>query len=82
MPRPVVPIRALPRYRSVTLSRARWYGMIRWAFAEISSRSQDTPRCRRSSISPSSTSGSTTTPLPMTGTTWGDSTPEGSRCSA
>ena len=36
MPRPVVPILALPRKRSVTLSIATWYGMIRCASAEIS----------------------------------------------
>ena len=82
MPRPVVPIRALPRYRSVTLSSARWYGVIRCAFADTSSFPQSTPRACSPSISSSSTCGSITTPLPITGTTRGDSTPDGSRCSA
>ena len=82
MPRPVVPILALPRYRSVTLSSARWYGVIRWAFAETSSLEQSTPRAARPSISSSRTCGSITTPLPITGTTFGDSTPDGSRCRA
>ena len=36
MPRPVVPILALPRNRSVTLSMATWYGMIKCASARIS----------------------------------------------
>ena len=40
------------------------------------------PRPGSPSISSNSTSGSITTPLPMTGTTSGVSTPEGSRCSA
>jgi len=53
--------------------------MIRWALAEISSRSQETPRACMSSISLSSTAGSTTTPLPITGIEWVDSTPDGSR---
>ena len=68
MPRPVVPIRALPRCRSDTLSSAMWWGMIRCALAEISRRSQDTPRSASPSISSSSTAGSMTTPLPITGT--------------
>ena len=56
--------------------------MIRCAFAEISSRSHEIPRACSPSISSNSTFGSITTPLPMTGVTWGESTPEGSRCSA
>jgi hypothetical protein len=56
--------------------------MIRCASEEISNRSQDTPRSARPSISVSSTFGSTTTPLPITGITLGVSTPEGSRCRA
>ena len=34
IPRPVVPILALPRNRSPTLSRVTWYGVIRWALAD------------------------------------------------
>ncbi len=56
--------------------------MIKCALAEISSRSQEMPRSFSPSISASSTPGSITTPLPITGTTSGDSTPVGSRCSA
>ena len=82
MPRPVVPILALPRNRSLTLSRARWCGMIRCALAETSSRSQLTPRASRPSISSKSTFGSMTTPLPITGVTFRESTPDGSTCSA
>jgi len=66
MPRPVVPILALPRYRSRHLSSATWCGMIRCALAEISSRSQETPGLRSRTISSISTAGSMTTPLPMT----------------
>ena len=43
MPRPVVPILRLPRNRSVTLSRARWCGMIRCASEEMTSREVSTP---------------------------------------
>ena len=82
MPRPVVPIRRVPRNRSATRSRARWCGMIRCASAEISSREVSTPRSSRPSISPSSTSGSITTPLPMTGVQPGVRMPDGIRCSA
>src|ERR1700749_3257563 len=69
MPRPVVPSLALPRKPSLTLSSARWYGMIRCALALIRSRSQLTPRASRASISSNSTFGSMTTPLPITGVT-------------
>jgi hypothetical protein len=61
---------------------ALWWGMIRCALAEISSRSEETPRAASPSISLSSTLGSMTTPLPITGMTFGESTPVGSRCSA
>ncbi len=43
MPRPVVPIRRLPRNRSVTLSRVRLYEAITWALAETSSGAVDAP---------------------------------------
>ena len=82
MPRPVVPILAFPRNRSLTLSRARWCGMIRCALAETSSFSQLTPRLSRPSISSKSTFGSMTTPLPITGVTFLERTPDGSTCSA
>ncbi len=82
MPRPVVPILDLPRYRSVTLSRARWYGMIRCASAEITSRLVSTPRASSASSSSISTAGSITTPLPITQVTPGVRIPDGSRCSA
>ncbi len=82
MPRPVVPIRRLPRKRSVTLSRVRWYGVIRWALPEISSLEVSMPRSFRPASSESSTAGSITTPLPMTGVTFGLRIPEGSRCRA
>ena len=82
MPRPVVPIRALPRNRSVTRSSARWCGMIRCASAEITSREVSTPRSSRPASSPISTSGSTTTPLPITGVQPGVRIPDGIRCRA
>ena len=47
MPRPVVPMRDLPRKRSVTLSMATWYGMIKCASAEISSLPVSTPLASR-----------------------------------
>ena len=83
MPRPVVPIRLLPRNRSVTLSSARWYGVIRCALAETSSLEQSTPRAVQ--------------PVDLVqqhlrvddhavaddrDAARGDSTPDGSRCSA
>ena len=51
MPRPVVPIRAEPRYRSTTRSSARWCGMIRCASPEMRRRETSTPRSARPSIS-------------------------------
>ena len=82
MPRPVVPIRRLPRKRSVTLSRARWWGMIKCASEEMTSREVSTPRSSRPASSPISTSGSMTTPLPITGVQPGVRMPDGIRCSA
>ncbi len=82
MPRPVVPMRRLPRNRSVTLSTVRLYEGITCAFALTTSREVSMPRSVSCSISPNSTPRSMTTPLPMTGTTPGVSTPAGSRCSA
>ncbi len=82
MPRPVVPILALPRKRSVTLSMAMWYGMIRCASALIMRPPVSTPRFSSPVSSSSSTPGSTTTPLPMTLRTPGVRMPDGIRCSA
>ena len=82
MPRPVVPIFRVPRKRSVTLSRARWCGMIKCASAEMTRRDVSTPRSSSPASSPMSTSGSTTTPLPITGVQPGVRMPEGIRCSA
>src|SRR5262245_50198510 len=56
--------------------------MIRCASAEIIRASHEIPRAVKPSISVSSTLGSTTTPLPMTGTQPGVSTPDGMRCRA
>ena len=82
MPRPVVPILALPRNRSVTLSIATWYGMIKCASALIRSLLVSTPRLSRPASSSSSTPGSTTTPLPITFVTPGVRMPDGMRWSA
>ena len=82
MPRPVVPIRRLPRNRSVTLSTVRWYGAMRCALPDTSRREASTPRAVIASSSRNSTSRSTTTPLPITGVTPGVRMPDGSRCSA
>ncbi len=82
MPRPVVPIRRFPRKRSVTLSIVVLYSAMTCALADTSSLEQSTPRAVRSSISPKRTPGSTTTPLPITGTQPGVRIPEGSRCRA
>ena len=46
-PRPVVPILRGPRNRSVTLSRVRWYSVMRWALALSSSRDVSIPRASR-----------------------------------
>ena len=61
---------------------ATWYGMIRWASAEISSLSVSTPRSSRPASSVSSTPGSMTTPLPITLVTPGVRIPDGIRCRA
>ena len=82
MPRPVVPIRRLPRKRSVTLSIVRLYGATMCAFADTSSREQSTPRAVRPSISSNSTARSMTAPLPITGVHPGVRMPDGSRCNA
>ena len=66
----------------MTLSMATWYGMIKCASAEISSRAVSTPRSSSPASSSSSTPGSTTTPLPITLVTPGVRMPDGIRCSA
>ena len=82
IPRPVVPMRRLPRNRSVTLSSVRLYGAMTCAADETTSALVSTPRASSASISSNSTSMSTTTPLPITGTTPGERMPDGSRCRA
>ena len=82
MPRLVVPSLFLPRWRSISRSSSWWYGRIRWALPETRSFEQSTPRAWSPSISVSMTTGSTTTPLPMTGVMWSYSTPDGMSCSA
>ena len=71
MPRFVVPSLFFPRNRSVTLSSSWWYGMIRWALPETLSRDVSIPLPASMSSSAMRTAGSTTTPLPITGVTWG-----------
>ncbi len=82
MPRPVVPILRDPRNRSTTLSIVRLYGGMRCAFALTTRREMSTPRSTNPSSSWKSTSGSMTTPLPITGVTPGVRMPLGNRCSA
>ena len=79
MPRPVVPIRFLPRNRSVTLSRVMWKLVITCALAETTRSGTSTPRRAKVSISPNSAEGSITTPLAITGVQPGVSRPDGSR---
>ena len=55
----------------MTRSSSWWYGMIRCALPERRSWRVSTPFAASMSISSSSTAGSTTTPLPITGTTHG-----------
>ena len=81
MPRRVVPISLDPSRRSLAPSRSRWYGMIRCALHEISRRCVVRPSASSRSISSSSTFGSMTTPLPMTGVMCGYMIPLGIRCS-
>ena len=50
-PRPVVPIRRLPRKRSVTLSITWWYGAMMCALAEIRKIDACTPRAASPSTS-------------------------------
>ncbi|SIK93575.1 Uncharacterised protein [Mycobacteroides abscessus subsp. abscessus] len=82
MPRPVVPIFLDPRYLSVTLSIATWYGINRCASADKMRPEVSIPRSSRPASSVSSTPGSTTTPLPMTLVTPGVRIPDGMRCRA
>ena len=82
MPLLVVPSRFLPSRRSMRRSSSVWYGMIRWALPLTRSRLQSTPRASRPSISATSTPGSMTTPLPITGVTHGWRTPLGTSCRA
>ena len=61
---------------------ATWYGMIRCASCEMSSRLVSMPRSSSPPSSVSSTPGSMTTPLPMTFVTPGVRIPDGIRCRA
>ena len=61
---------------------ATWYGMIRCASCEMSSRLVSMPRSSRPPSSVSNTPGSMTTPLPMTLVTPGVRIPDGIRCRA
>ena len=70
MPFSVVPILSSPRIASAIASWAWCHGKIRWARLDTCSRSHATPRASRASISANSVGRSTTTPLPITGTTW------------
>ena len=82
MPRSVVPILRAPRSSSESASSARWCGRIRCARSESSRLSPiSTPSAASSSISFSSATGSTTTPLPITHRIPGCRIPEGTRCS-
>ena len=65
MPRRVVPIWSLPSFASPSWSSSLWYGMIRCALADTRRPVRSIRRRRSSSISALSTTGSTTTPLPI-----------------
>ena len=65
MPRRVVPIWRLPSRASPAWSRSLWYGMIRWALAEMRRPLMSIPRRDSSPASSVSTCGSTTTPFPI-----------------
>ena len=77
-----MPIFDFPKNRSETLSIVRWYGVIKCALVEILSFEVLIPRSFNPLISSSKTAGSITTPLPITGITFGDNIPEGNKCSA
>ena len=76
MPRFVVPILFSPRRFSSAPSKSLWYGMITCASHEILRFLQEMPSASSMAISLMSTPGSTTTPLPMTGTACSYMTPE------
>ena len=83
MPRPVVPILALPRASSRARSKVRCNGNINAAFSATLSRlgSNFTPCSSIRSISSNKAQGSTTTPLPIIDNLPGRTTPEGSKLS-
>ena len=83
MPRPVVPMRALPLAASRAWSSSGCKGRIRQAFSAMQKVSgvTSTPIGRIASISSSRAQGSTTTPLPIIDSLPGRTTPEGSRLS-
>ncbi len=80
MPRPVVPSRVPEFDVSRKRSSSRWTGRISAAFSATTRVSgvTATPLARICSISSISAQGSTTTPLPMTDSLPGRTTPEGS----
>ena len=55
---------------------------MRWAWVDSFNREQSTPDAVSRSISARNVIGSTTTPLPITGTTWSYNTPDGMSCRA
>ena len=80
MPRPVVPMRALPERRSRAAGRGRGGAAgsaARSRRCSRLSRLTSTPWPRSASISASSAQGSSTTPLPMTDSLPGRTTPRG-----
>src|SRR5690606_28894589 len=82
MPRPVVPIAPEPLACSRARSSERCDDRISGQAGDTRSRSSTgTPRWRRPSISPSSASRDTTTPLPIRHTTPSRRIPDGIRCS-
>jgi hypothetical protein len=82
MPFSVVPILSSPRIASAIASWAWCHGKIRWARLDTLRSLHEMPRASSVSTSLNRVGRSTTTPLPMTGTTWSYSTPLGTSCNA
>ena len=83
MPRPVVPILATLDWPSRARSSSPWKGRMSGVFSAIISVSGviSTPWARIVAISSTRCQGSSTTPLPMTLSLPGRTTPEGRACS-
>jgi len=83
MPRPVVPIFATVVWLSRARSSSPWIGRISGVFSAIINVSGviSTPCPRTVAISSTRCQGSSTTPLPITESLPGRTTPEGSACS-